>query len=59
MGFCWLTRTHSFLVDYFEQHVSSVLLRPDGAFAALALGHEKFLSYLHLEYHRTTRAMIQ
>lgn len=59
LGICWLTQIYSFFIDHFEQHVTSVLLRPDGEFAHLATGHTKFLSYVRLEYHRITRGFIR
>ena len=59
IGICWLTQIYSFLIDHFEQHVTSVLLNPDSKFAHLAIGHAKFLSYVRLEYHRTTRQFIR
>jgi hypothetical protein len=59
IGICWLTQIYSFLIDHFEQHVTNVLLRPNGEFAHLAVGHAKFLSYVRLEYHKTTREFIR
>ena len=59
MGLCWLTQMYAFLIDHFQEHVMGVLLRPGKEFASLAIGHEKFLSYVRLEYHRTTRAMMR
>ncbi|CAF3698821.1 unnamed protein product [Rotaria sp. Silwood1] len=59
MAICWLTQVYSFLLDHFEQQVTDVLLSSTGDFALLAKGHEKFLSYVRLEYHRTTRQMIR
>ncbi len=59
IGICWLTQIYSFLIDHFEQHVTRVLLSPDSKFAHLAIGHAKFLSYVRLEYHRTTRQFIR
>ena len=59
IGICWLTQMYSFLIDHFEQHVTSVLLSSDSKFGHLATGHAKFLSYVRLEYHRTTREFIR
>jgi hypothetical protein len=59
IGLCWLTQIYSFLIDHFEHQVTSVLLSPDSKFAHLAIGHAKFLSYVRLEYHRTTRKYIR
>jgi hypothetical protein len=59
IGICWLTQMYSFLIDHFEQQVTSVLLSPDSKFAHLAIGHAKFVSYVRLEYHRTTRQFIR
>jgi hypothetical protein len=50
---------YSFLLDHFEQHVTGVLLNPESKFAHLAIGHAKFLSYVRLKYHRTTRKFIR
>ena len=58
MGICWLTQMYSFFLEHFEGHVRSVLLGPNGEFASLSMGHEKFLSYVRLEYHRVTRQMV-
>ncbi len=59
IGICWLTQIYSFFIDHFEQHVTSVLLRPGGEFVHLEAGHAKFLSYVRLEYHKTTRELIR
>ncbi len=59
MSLCWLTHIYSFLLEHFEQHVIEVLLNPTGQFASLAVGHEKFLSYVRLDYHQKTREMIR
>lgn len=58
MGICWLTQMYSFFLEHFERHVRDVLLGAGGHFASLSMGHEKFLSYVRLEYHRVTRQMV-
>ena len=58
MGICWLTQMYSFFLEHFERHVRDVLLGSGGNFASLGMGHEKFLSYVRLEYHRVTRQMV-
>ena len=58
MGICWLTQMYSFFLEHFEKHVRDVLLGAGGNFASLGMGHEKFLSYVRLEYHRVTRQMV-
>ena len=55
IGLCWLTQMYTFLIDHFQEHVMEVLLKPGKEFATLAIGHEKFLSYVRLEYHRSTQ----
>jgi hypothetical protein len=59
IGICWLTQIYSFFIDHFEEHVTNVLLHPGSEFAHLAEGHAKFISYVRLEYHQTTREFIR
>ena len=49
---------YSFIIEHFEQHVVTVLLQDNEKFSILRSGHHKFLSYVHLDYHRSTRKML-